>query len=47
MASRKTVIQKFGTDLRVTSHKGNETSLIDRQFVMGLKQDYLIKPDTD
>jgi len=47
MASRKAVIIKYGTDLRVTSHKGYETSLIGREYVMGLKQEYLIKPDTD
>lgn len=46
MASRKVVIQKYGEDLKVSNHKGYKTSLIDRQYVMGLKQDYLMKPDT-
>jgi hypothetical protein len=45
MASRKTVILKYGINLKVSNHKGYETSLIDREYVMGLKQDYLIKPD--
>jgi len=47
MASRKAVITKYGTDLRVTNHKGYEISLIDKEYVMRLKQEYLIKPDTD
>lgn len=45
MASRKAVIQRYGRELRVANHKGYETNLIDTEYVMGLKQDYLITPD--
>ena len=47
LASRKTVIERFGINLTMHNHKGNTISLISNEIVNSMKQEYLINPDMD
>ncbi|MBS1736504.1 MAG: hypothetical protein JSS98_07825 [Bacteroidetes bacterium] len=47
LASRKTVFEKYGTDLTFTSREGRIISLISRHEVTVLRKEYLKKPNID
>lgn len=47
LASRKTVIDKYGKDLNFTNHYGKMIKLISTDYVMSLNKEYLINTDMD
>ena len=47
LASRKAVLEKYGNNLTFSNHKGQIVSLISKEYVMGLKKEYLISPEVE